>query len=145
MKKALFYAVLMGINISLIAQNNYYCVNNERCYWQEDSSSVNIIVSDMSSYDQIVENILELFSDKTDTVSYVEDDDNIIVISDKIKNTSLNQLVSYICKNPSDIAFITYSKRVNGRRIWLRNETYVRLKDETLYTSYLLSYLSQYI
>ena len=149
--KQIYAVILLACVLPLsYAQTNFYFVDNVRHYWIEDSSSVNIIVRDMGDYDQIVETILELFSDETDTVSYVEDDDNIIIISEKLQKTSLEQLSSSICSNPSDIAFITYAKRVNGRRIWLRNEVYLRLKNETFFPpifchSYLISMISHCI
>ena len=76
--KQIYAAILLACVLPLsYAQTNFYFVDNVRHYWIEDSTSVNIIVGDMGDYDQIVETILELFSDETDTVSYVEDDDNI--------------------------------------------------------------------
>ncbi len=126
------------------AQTNYYFADKERNYWREDSTSVNIIVADLEQYDMIVDRILEMFSDKTDTVSFVKDDDNIIIISEKLRTIPIRQLIPTICNNSSDISFITYAKKVSGRRIWLRNEVYVRLKSDSFYTSFLVPFLSQF-
>ena len=122
MKRLIITVVLAYFLPFCYAQTNYYYANNERNYWLEDSTSVNIIVSDSEQYDMIVGRILEIFSDKTDTVSYVGDDDNIIIISEKLRTIPIERLTSTICNNSSDISFITYAKRVNRQRIWLRNE-----------------------
>lgn len=119
------------------AQNNYYYAGNGINYWQEDSTSINIIVSDIHNLDFIVHNIQSIFYDKTDTVSYVPDDDNVIVISNKLRKMTLSGLIASICQDSADIAFITYAKRINQKRIWLRNEMYVQLKHDSLFSSYL--------
>ncbi len=126
------------------AQNNYYYADNGKNYWQEDTTSINIVVSDIRNLNNIVYNIQSFFHDNTDTVSYVPDDDNIIIISDKLKKLTLSQLIANICQNPADIAFITYAKRINQKRIWLRNEIYVQLKNESFFSSYLQPFLSNF-
>ena len=144
MKRVIITVVLAYFLPFCYAQTNYYYANDERNYWLEDSTSVNIIVSDSEQYDMIVGRILEIFSDKTDTVSYVGDDDNIIIISEKLRTIPIERLTSTICNNFSDISFITYAKRVNRQRIWLRNEIYVRLKSDNFHSSYLIPFLSQF-
>ncbi len=75
MKRLITIAVFACLFHFCQAQTNYYFADNERNYWQEDSTSVNIIVADLEQYDMIVDRTLEMFSDKTDTVSFVKDDD----------------------------------------------------------------------
>lgn len=126
------------------SQNNYYYAGNEAHYWVEDTSSVNIIVDNMQNFGQIVKNVQEIFYDNSDTVSFVADDDNIIIISNKLKNIPLSILCSTIRVAPNDIAFATYAKKIHGNRIWLRNEIYVKLKQDSLYQSYMVPYLSNF-
>ena len=144
MKQWFFTGLILFCFLCSNAQNNYYYAGNGINYWQEDSTSVNIIVSDIDNLSYIAQNIQNIFSASSDTVSYVPDDDNIIVISDKLKKMPLTQLTANICQDPADIAFITYAKRINQKRIWLRNELYVKLKHDTLYFSYLHPFLSDF-
>lgn len=130
MKKCAFLVVLFlfFININIEAQSNYYFANYQRQYWREDSTSINIIVANMQNYNLIVRNLQTIFSANNDTVRYGNDDDNIIVISDKLKITDLQKMVSSISPDSADISFVTYAKKINNRRLWLRNEAYVKLK-----------------
>lgn len=82
------------------AQNNYYYAGNGINYWKEDSTSVNIIVSNIDNLSYIAQNIQNIFFASSDTVSYVPDDNNIIVVSDKLKKMSFTQLTANICQDP---------------------------------------------
>jgi len=145
MKKQIFSIVLLLFFINNIgAQGNYYFANYQRQYWREDSTSINIIVANMQNYNLIVRNLQTVFSANNDTVRYGNDDDNIIIISDRLKTMDLSQILSTISPTPTDILFVSYAKKVDNRRIWLRNETYVKLKNDTSYYSYLLPFLSQF-
>lgn len=135
---------LIGVTILSEAQNNYYFANNGRNYWVEDSTSINVIVGNSQNCELIAKKLFDLFSDSSDTVSYVEDDDNIIVISEKLPSIDLSQLIASISPNQSDIAFVTYAKKINNTRIWLRHEAYLRLKHDSLYSTYLQPYLSTF-
>lgn len=65
MKKNLSIITFLLVSLqSLVAQNNYYCVDNVKYYWQEDTSSVNIIISNINNFDIIVENVLDFFLTK---------------------------------------------------------------------------------
>jgi DNA-dependent RNA polymerase auxiliary subunit epsilon len=146
MKKCAFLVVLFlfFINIKIEAQSNYYFANYQRQYWREDSTSINIIVANMQNYNLIVRNLQTIFSANNDTVRYGNDDDNIIVISDKLKITDLQKMVSSISPDSADISFVTYAKKINNRRLWLRNEAYVKLKNNVSDSSYLLPFLSHF-
>ncbi len=83
MKKQLFSTLLLLVFININnseAQSNYYFANNQRQYWCEDSTSINIIVDNMQNYNLIVRNLQTVFSANNDTVRYSNDDDNIIVM-----------------------------------------------------------------
>lgn len=144
MKKNVLLIILACVVSQVWSQNNYYYAGNEAHYWVEDTSSVNIIVDNMQNFGQIVKNVQEIFYDNSDTVSFVADDDNIIIISNKLKNIPLSILCSTIRVAPNDIAFATYAKKIHGNRIWLRNEIYVKLKQDSLYQSYMVPYLSNF-
>ena len=146
MKKCAFLVVLFlfFININIEAQSNYYFANYQRQYWREDSTSINIIVANMQNYNLIVRNLQTIFSANNDTVRYGNDDDNIIIISDKLKITDLQKMVSSISPDSADISFVTYAKKINNRRLWLRNEAYVKLKNNVSDSSYLLPFLSHF-
>lgn len=144
MKKNVLLIILACVVSQVWSQNNYYYAGNEAHYWVEDTSSVNIIIGNMQNLEQIVKNVQDIFYDGTDTVSFVSDDDNIIIISNKLKNIPLSILCNAIIVAPNDIVFATYAKRINGKRIWLRNEAYVKLKNDSLYQSYLLPFLSTF-
>ena len=145
MKKHIFSVVLFLFFINNIeAQSNYYFANYQRQYWREDSTSINIIVANMQNYNLIVRNLQTIFSANNDTVRYGKDDDNIIVISDKLKKTDLQKMVSSISPDSADISFVTYAKKINNRRLWFRNEAYVKLKCNVSDSSYLLPFLSHF-
>lgn len=145
MKKRIFSMVLLALFFyNVHAQCDFYFANNQRQHWQEDSSSVNIIVTNMQNYDLIVRNLQTVFSTSDDTVWCANDDNNIIVISEKLPSIDLSQLIASISPNQSDIAFVTYAKKINNTRIWLRHEAYLRLKHDSLYSTYLQPYLSTF-
>ena len=98
----------------------------------------------MQNYNLIVRNLQTFFSSNTDTVRYGNDDDNIIVISDKLMTLNLPILLSSISQDPTDISFVTYAKKIDNRRIWLRNEAYVKLKNNASYSTYLMPFMSHF-
>lgn len=144
MKRYLFSIFLLLVVYVAEAQNNFYFANNQRQFWRDDSTSIIVIVDNMQHFDVIAHNLLTVFSANNDTVLYGYDDDNIIVISNMLRTMNLTQLLSFISPNPSDISFVSYAKKINNRRLWLRNEAYVKLKNETSYSSYLLPFLSHF-
>lgn len=147
MKKQLFSTLLLLVFININnseAQSNYYFANNQRQYWREDSTSINIIVANMQNYNLIVRNLETYFSANNDTVRYADDDNNIIVISDRLRTMDLSNLIFSISPGSMDVSFVTYAKRINNKRIWLRNEAYVKLKNDAFYSSYFLPLLSHF-
>ena len=98
----------------------------------------------MQNYNLIVRNLQTFFSSNTDTVRYGNDDDNIIVISDKLMTLNLPILLSSISQDPTDISFVTYAKKIDNRRIWLRNEAYVKFKNNASYSTYLMPFMSHF-
>ncbi|MBR4135529.1 MAG: hypothetical protein IKU03_03855 [Bacteroidales bacterium] len=116
MKKHLLLSFVLLITVyNTEAQSDFYFANHQRQYWQEDSSSINIIVGNMQNYDLIVRNLSRIFSSVNDTVRYSNEDDNIIVVSNDLKNMDLQQLLLSVCLNPSDILFVSYAKKINNR------------------------------
>ena len=145
MKKHIFSIVIFLFLVNNIeAQSNFYYANCQRQYWRDDSTSINIIVANMQNYNLIVRNLQTFFSSNTDTVRYGNDDDNIIVISDKLMTLNLPILLSSISQDPTDISFVTYAKKIDNRRIWLRNEAYVKLKNNASYSTYLMPFMSHF-
>lgn len=132
MKKYMYILILCFLYNSLVGQNvsNYYYADGERQYWTDDSTSVNILVKNKSNYDAIVQNLERLFADPTDEILADDEDDNIIVNSLSLPSLPKNAIIAAISIDSDDIAFFTYSKRVNGGRIWLRNDVYVKPKPE---------------
>ena len=103
MKKHIFSIVIFLFLVNNIeAQSNFYYANCQRQYWRDDSTSINIIVANMQNYNLIVRNLQTFFSSNTDTVRYGNDDDNIIVISDKLMTLNLPILLSSISQDPTD-------------------------------------------
>ena len=65
--KKLLILIFLILGVTVFAQtnsNNYYYANQERHYWQIDSSSVNIIVADTSHYNDLVDNLKNIFNDE---------------------------------------------------------------------------------
>jgi len=120
--------VLMFFSLRAQSTSNYYYANGVPQYWTEDSTSVNIIVQNMHNYNAIVQNLELLFTDVNDEILADDEDDNIIVNSLSLPLMHKDSIIAAIRIAADDIAFFTYSKLVNGSRIWLRNDIYVKSK-----------------
>lgn len=101
---------MIAVNI-ISAQSNYYYANNQRQYWRDDSTSINIIVANMQQYDLIANNLRAIFSTSNDTLRYGNEDNNIIVISNSLRKIDLSQLLSNVSPNLTDISFVSYAKK----------------------------------
>ena len=132
--KIFFLTVLLS-GSHLFAQNllnyqDYYYADGEAIFWKTDSTSVNIIVNNMKNYNDIAINLQKIFNSPNDEVIYDDEDDNIIVNSMSLPFISKDSIIDAISINYDDITFFTYSKVVNGSRIWLRNEVYVKMRED---------------
>lgn len=153
-KKALnMKRILLGILLFCIvgisySQNDtlygFYYANGIRQYWVEDYTSLNIIVNNLNHYDSVAARLSGLFNDPQDEIWSDDEDNNIIVISNSLNSRSISEIVSSISLSNNDITFTSYAKRINGNPIWLTNEAYVKLKDNSYYTSFVQPILSQY-
>ncbi|MDR3047901.1 MAG: S8 family serine peptidase, partial [Bacteroidales bacterium] len=132
MKKFLiFLTTLLSMSI-ISAQNNtrsYYYANGKAHYWVDDSTSVNIIVRNMSNYNQIVANLETLFNNEKVDILSDNSDDNIIVNCDNLSNYSRANIIAAISVNSDDISFFSYAKNIKGSKIWLRPVVLIKLKD----------------
>lgn len=77
MKKYLTLICLIIFSFNVYSQNNnsyshqgYYYSNNESIFWIEDFTSANIIISNVNHYDQIVKNLMDIFSNPSDLIYY---------------------------------------------------------------------------
>ena len=136
MKKVLLIiaVVLCAVEYSqCLAQNgssyNYYYADNKIVEWYDDSSSVNIIVAEMSEYNDVVEAFASYFNDEKDIILASDEDDNIIITSPKLLHTSIHSIIDQLSISSSQLSFVTYSKDIKGERIWLRNEIFVLFSD----------------
>ena len=133
MKKIFF--IFICLLLSTIAKSeeenrniNYYYANGIPYYWQDDSTSANIIVANMNNYEYIVQQLLNIFNE--DEVVYDNEDDNIIINSENLPSMDKDSLIELVSIENNDISFFTYSKILeNGNHIWLRNEVYVSFLD----------------
>ena len=139
-------ACCMALVTVVIGQtrDEYYYADGQRIYWVEDSTSANIIVANMEHYDAIVSQLEHIFSDEIDEIWYDDEDDNIIVNSRSLVRISKDSLIAFISIDTSDIAFFTYSKRIDSSRIWLRNEIYLLLSDTSYFHSIVLPLADRY-
>lgn len=139
-------ACCMALVTVVIGQtrDEYYYADGQRIYWVEDSTSANIIVANMEHYDAIVSQLEHIFSDEMDEIWYDDEDDNIIVNSRSLVRISKDSLIAFISIDTSDIAFFTYSKRIDSSRIWLRNEIYLLLSDTSYFHSIVLPLADRY-
>lgn len=148
MKKLSILLALLCIIGSSYSQNEnlygYYYANGNRHYWTEDHTSLNIIVNNPSHYDSIATRLETIFNDEQDQIWADDEDNNIIVISNSLNSKNISDIVSTISLSNNDIAFTSYAKRINGNPIWLTNEVYVKLKNNTYYASFVQPVLSQY-
>ncbi len=129
-----FFNCIIAQNI--IPQNtNYYYASGNAIYWQDDSTSVNIIVANINHYDSIVQNLQNIFNDMTDEIIFDNEDDNIIVNSIKLPQYNKDSLIAQISVSSNDISFFTYSKLIDSNHLWLRNDIYIQLMDTTYFSS----------
>ena len=91
----------------------------------------------MENYNAIVNNLNNIFKEITDEILEDDEDDNIILYSNSLRNINLNSLVSIISTKSDDISFASYSKTIGDEHLWLRNEVYIKLSDITKYNQYL--------
>lgn len=139
MKKICAYLFAMIICFSSInshAQNgNYYYNNGIEKYFIDDSTSMNIIVADTSDLVAISNGLYAYFSGEA-KVSYSDEDDNIIVTYNALPYYSINSIINTVTNNhPEKVKYYSYSKILNGCRIWLRNEVVAKIKSINLIPS----------
>ena len=123
---------------------NYYYAEGMRHYWVTDSTSVNIIVDRAEHYDQIANNLSNIFNDPSDIVIRDPEDDNIIVFSRRLLNIPLGLLQNLISVSNTDIGFMSYSKVLNNNHLWLRNDIYIQLLDSLIYDDKLNAFLQNH-
>ena len=121
---------------------NYYYADGKAHYWQDDSTSANIIVTNKHNYDAIVKRLLNIFNENE--VVYDNEDDNIIINSENLPNMDKDSLIELISVENNDISFFTYSKLVDGEHLWLRNEVYVSFSDTAYFRNYVKPILNNY-
>ena len=137
----LLFAILTvyGQDDNVLPSNmNYYYADGQKCYWQDDSTSINLIIANMENYEEIVRKLREFFTNEEDEIIYDDEDDNIIVNSPRLPTVPLNTLVERISVSLEDVEFVTYSKTIGDNYIWLRNELYVQLVDTSYFRKLLL-------
>ena len=112
------------------AQNYYYSKNTQH-YWQDDSTSLNIILrGDTLFYNHVVDKLLLWVQDGKDEIVFDNEDDNIIINSYRLPQLDLDSFFSYITSGHSDnIVFYSFAKNVNNHKIWLRNEVNAIIRD----------------
>ena len=142
MKKIVLIGLItLSIVCSSYSQNDtlsgFYYANGTRHYWQEDYTSLNVIVNNLSHYDSIVARLARIFSDAQDEIWADNEDNNIVVNSSSLTSRNISDIIASVSLSSNDIAFYTYAKQLNGNPIWLTNETYVKLKDSTYYSSHI--------
>lgn len=121
---------------------NYYYAGGKAHYWQDDSTSANIIVANKHNYDAIVQKLLNIFNENE--VVYDNEDDNIIINSENLPNMDKDSLIGLISIENNDISFFTYSKLVDGEHLWLRNEVYVSFSDTAYFRKHVKPILGNY-
>lgn len=119
----------MLLSICTYSQQNFYYVNGNKAFWQDDSTSINVIVGNRDKYNDIAGSFARIFVDEHDTIYDSDEDDNIIIISDKLKKIKIDSLVCAVSSGDEDIVFITYAKRTATGRLWLRNEVNIKMTD----------------
>ncbi len=146
MKKHLLLLVgMFCVALCAFSQNDhFYYANGTRHYWQEDQTSANIIVNNLDYYDSIVSRLQNMFNNDSVELIASDEDNNIIINSYLLRNYDNSTLLNNISTSPNDIAFFSYAKVVNGSRIWLTNEVYVKLLDTTYYDIHIQPVLSQH-
>ncbi len=86
MKKNILIVLNMLLSICAYSQQNFYYVNGNKAFWQDDSTSINVIVGNRDKYNDIAGSFARIFVDEHDTIYDSDEDDNIIIIiSDKLK------------------------------------------------------------
>ena len=146
------FLILFCLSISFIGQSqtsgdnnrniNYYYADGKTYYWQDDSTSANIIVANKHNYDTIVQRLLNIFNENE--VVYDNEDDNIIINSENLPDMDKNSLIGLISVENNDISFFSYSKLVNGEHLWLRNEVYVSFSDTAYFRKHVKPILNNY-
>lgn len=135
---------LISASYSQNGNSGYYYANGSRHYWQEDQTSANIIVNNLDHYDSIVSRLQNMFNNDSVELIASDEDNNIIINSYSLRNYDNSTLLNNISTSPNDIDFFSYAKVVDGSRIWLTNEVYVKLLDTTYYDIRIQPVLSQY-
>ena len=145
MKKIFFIILFLCVIITTTAQNNnFYYANGIAQYWEEDVTSVNIIVGNHQQYDTIVHRLRTFFNNANDEILSDNEDSNIIVNSYSLSTQNSRDIIENMSLTSDDIVFMSYSKIVNGNRIWLTNEVYVKLIDSLYYSRHIIPVISQY-
>ena len=144
MKKLVILQISILLCLLSFSQNGYYYADGQQVYWTTDSTSANIIVKNTEDYSQIVNNLKGIFTGSSDEIIGDDEDDNIIINSNSLKTMNISTLISSISVKTDDIAFFTFSKLVNGKHLWLRNDLYVKLSDTTKFQQFITGMFNTY-
>jgi hypothetical protein len=125
----IFIVISNGLSSQTIDSSRFYYVKGIPHYFNDDSTSINIIVNNLSNYNSIVSILHTIFSGPKDEILSSLEDDNIIVNCENLITINFDSLKNKISIEDNDISFITYKKNVNNSYIWFRNELYVKLID----------------
>jgi serine protease len=132
MKKLELFLIAFLFAAVSFAQQNYYYTDHQKVYFSNDSSSINILVANMTNYDPIRQNLETLFNSSNDEVIYSAEDRNIIVNSPDITNYTLKNIVTRVQVNNGDIFYIDYGKTLvsNNASVWFTNCVLMKLDSK---------------
>ena len=133
MRKLLFFSYLIAVVLTSVAQNSgfYYSFGTAK-YWAEDSTSLNLIVTDTNDLIGFCILLNDLFEGDAE-ISYSDEDDNIIVTCGKLPNYEIEDIINFITdEQPERIKFCSYSKILDGDRIWFRNEVVAKVENTNI-------------
>lgn len=139
----IFVSVISIVNNVFGQATNFYYCNGTAITWRDDSTSVGIMVSNMSHRDGVEANVRNVFNSPTDTVFADTAAGYIFVMSQNLPSINQNRLISSIEVSRGDVVFFTYSKISNGSRLWLTNNLFFELEDKS-YLSTIRSFISGY-
>ena len=95
----MIFLLFSSISFDSFAQSsNFYYHNGEMKYWDNDSTSLNLIVADTADLEEISNNLQTFFFGKAE-VSYSDEDDNIIVTSTKLPEFMIDSIIESVTNN----------------------------------------------
>ena len=139
-----FLSLILFAGESILAQNSkFYYYNGTAQYFTDDSMSVNIILADTGDIRNICNNLYLYFSGQAE-VSYSDEDDNIIVTNRSLSCYHIDSVIKSVTNNhPEKVIYYSYSKNLDGERVWLRNEVVAKIKSINLISS-AISIINEY-